>query len=169
MPACLFSVEGVLGLDSSQRGFHPSPSGLQLLGALCSGYKIFLSSTQQRKEAIDHWLTINGIGIGSHYEQLVYREAIYADLSDVDFRIAQLTALRGMGQGISLVVDADARVIAKAVHLGFDAIHWVTPIYYRPEWIPGNATVPQPWAVISEEVDRQLELKRTDARLKEDN
>jgi hypothetical protein len=158
-------VEGVLGEHDSTRGFHPLPEGLKLLGALRSGYKIILSSLKSSPESVEHWLTLNGINQGQLYETVLLREHVWADQDDAGLRIVHLTDLRARGWGVTLMVDSNPQVIARAVHLGFTGLLWATPTYYRPEFQPGSKQTPRPWQEIEQETERQLELKRTDPRL----
>lgn len=167
MSTVVVAIEGVLGNDDQARGFHPSPEGLRLLGSLRAGYKVVLSSLKGNLEAVEHWLRLNGIAQGQLYETIALRDYIWSDESDVGLRIVHYTDLRARGYDVSLVVDSNPEAIARAVHLGFTGLLWASPIYYRPEFAPDKNDTPRPWGEIEREVERQLELHRTDPRLVE--
>jgi hypothetical protein len=168
MPSVMISIENVIGADSVIQGFHPIPEGIRLVSTLRAAYKVILSSAESVESKVEHWLMLNGLTQSQIYESIVYRKNIWKDLSIPELRIAQLKELRGKGWGPTLVIDADAVVIAEAVRLGFTGMLYASASYFRPEFRPDWHGGPRPWAVIEEEVTRQLELKRTDPLLVEE-
>jgi hypothetical protein len=161
------AVEGVLGEHSTLHGFAPIPDGIKLATALRSLYRLVLGTSQPRAEAVEQWLTINGLVTPSFYGQLLHRQGPLMDAEGPDLYSGYASLLRAGGADVGLVVASDPETILRATELGFPCLLFVNPAYRWSEYRPDRKRLPRPWQDIEDEVVRQKELKATDSRLHE--
>lgn len=167
MSIALIAVEGVLGESSVIHGFYPIREGVRLAHALRSGYRIALGTVQADADSVEHWLHINGMVKPSFYDNLMYREARWADLSDPELLAAQALKMRAAGD-LDLVVSSDAESVLHATEMGIPTIFFVNPSYRWAEYRPDKKKLPVPWQKIEDETIRQMELRAGDPRLSEE-
>jgi hypothetical protein len=165
MSTCLVTVEGVLGEHSPLHGFYPVVDGVRLARALKGGYQMVFSTIQADPSSVEFWLRINGMMKPSFYEELLYRETPWTDLSDDDLQARHARHLRSNGTDVGLVVSSDPRTILTVTELGFPALLFVNPSYRWAEYRPDYKRLPRAWQDIDDEVTRQVELRAADPRL----
>jgi hypothetical protein len=161
----LISIENVLSADDRLQGKHPLTEGIRFVAAMRSAYKIILSSLDKGEAEVKFWLELNGLRRGEVFEGISFWDHDLLDQDSAGVRLEHLQRLRRSGGSVDLVVDSDPRVVAAAVREGAHGLLWASPVYVRPEMRHGKVYVPQPWAEVEAETERQLYLKRTDPRL----
>jgi len=157
------SIEGVLASEVSTSISTASPirSGIALYHALKTGFRIALSSSNEDRDLVQHWLTVHSL---SDHPVLLTRTPRDSDCSNAEVRERHLYALRGLSEDVGLLVTPSPAVAARSLFHGIPTMLFSHPTYMRPEFRPDAAPAVREWSQIEAEVDRQVVLIRTDPR-----
>lgn len=158
----MMGVEGVLGRERPGQPLVPIQSAMLLYHALAPHWSLGLCSLRhtRERETLEHWLAVQGM---AHHSYILWAEDW--DEDPIDTRMRQLQLLRGQGN-VEMMIDADPKVVAKALHQGVPSLLFSHPSYSRPEHRPDVSTADRirPWSAITEEVELQRVLAVTDSR-----
>ena len=165
MTVALVAVEDVLFEVDTIRGRHPIAAAVRLVGALTTGYKVVLCSTESSEKALEHALQVNGLIQGRHFDQVVVTRPEWYDLHDHEVRLAQFRMVSADRGQVGLYVDSDPEACALVMGAGCNVLLWNRARDTRPEFRP-ERTRPKPWSALAEEAERQVELRTADERLK---
>ncbi|MGW0061413.1 hypothetical protein ACWDTT_15985 [Streptosporangium sandarakinum] len=150
----VITLDGVLR-DTETSG--PIEEGQALYHCLSYLYRLAIIVTGPDDET---WLDVNGF----QAHQLLVAPR-HGEPGDVPIRrLRQLQALRADGERVTLLVDPDPSVIATCHRTGVTGIHYVHPIYARPEHLPDHDATITPWDQMVAELDRTRAMKAADRR-----
>jgi hypothetical protein len=80
-----------------------------------------------------------------------------------DPELEQVKYCRSHGK-VGLIVTADTELAKKLLEIGLDTLLFLHPSYLRPEFRPDGRQGMKSWALIEEEIDKQIEMMKEDPR-----
>lgn len=146
MASALVAFDGVL-----RNGDKSIPEGRRLVACLAEHYRVVIALDNSEVEAFNYWAKMEGIR--GHQEVLPGNLPLA--LRGQDARVAQIEFLRGRGEHLSLVVDANPDHIAACYRSGMAGLLFTEPGRTRPEWAPDWDEKPTPWDDLVAEIERQ--------------
>ncbi len=133
--------------------------GLMLYRALEQQASLAVIADGDTEAAATYWLTQNGL---SMHNYLVLAHP--ADpLDPGERRVAQITRLKE-SSSVDLLIDPDPSVAQAVMASGTPVLLSLHPIYARPEFRPDYKSIAKPWDTMTQDIDRQLEMRLADAR-----
>lgn len=148
-------VDGVLRQDS---GDGVIPSGLLLYNTLKETARLALLTDDERPQT-HHWLKVNGF-----VDHMYVIPPTALGLGSRETRKRQIRRLYKEGNNLAFVVEPDPEVAACLLQEGFPVMLAMHPKYSRPSFRPDYDEFTTPWSVLTEEVDRQRDLRAKDRR-----
>lgn len=146
MASALIAAEGVLRV----RG-KTIPEGRRLVSALAQVYRVVIALDDNEVDAFGYWAKMESIK--GHTE--VLPGLLPLSMRGGDPRVAQIDFLRGRGEHLALLVDADPTHVQAAFEQGMLGMLFCDPGLMRPEWRPDWDETPTPWADLVAEIERQ--------------
>ena len=122
-------------------------------------YRVLLITDD--KEKTDIWLKKQNLA--KKIDDIVQIED--SPLGDNAFRTVERERSKGK---IDFVMTDDVELTRKLIEAGIPTLVFLNPRYTRPEFRPDTRTGVKSWEAITDEMDKQQEIYREDARLSED-
>jgi hypothetical protein len=134
-------------------------TGLMLYRALEQQASLAVIADWDTEEAATYWLTQNGLT--KHSYLVLFRASDPEDPGER--RVAQITRLKE-SSSVDLLIDPDPAVAQAVMASGTPVLLSLHPIYARPEFRPDFKSVAKPWDTMTQDIDRQMEMRLADAR-----
>ena len=109
----------------------------------------------------ERWLKLNNMG--SIDEAIDHTFISGAEEKDKDLRLVEYCRSKGK---VELVITADVELAKYLLEEGLHVLLFLHPTYLRPEFRP-DGRGRKAWAAITDELDRQVDMFSSDARVEE--
>jgi hypothetical protein len=149
-------LEGVLRVVGSEAHYE---TGFALYQALALNSRLYLLSYEWTEEQMAPWLRQRGLT-----GHLAY---LHAPTPGAAGRLDALRRIRSWR--ISLVIEPDPTAAAAEIADGWSTLLHTHAAYSRPEWRPDYQGSPRPWDAVTQEIERQQQMRLTDRRLTDDD
>lgn len=147
-------VEGILRVPGGEGHID---TGWSLYQALAKNSRLYLLSHTWSEEQCATWLAKRQLtGHLSYLHQTIPGAA---------GRFEALNRIRSWRVG--LVLEPNPSIAAALLRAGWNTAVITHSAYSQPEWRPDYDATPRRWDELTEEVERQTELRLTDPRIKE--
>lgn len=111
----------------------------------------------------DFWLKLNGF---TEHIQVLTADDVARDVAEV--RLRQVMRLVSEGGMLSCVLEPDPEVGAALLAHGYPVFVPLFPSYTKPSFRPDYDGAVTPWSALTNELDRQRELRAKDDRTEQD-
>ena len=136
-------------------------TGLMLYRALeeQAALAVIADAVGETEVSATYWLSLNGL---TKHSYLVLSHPS-DPLDPGERRVMQITRLKE-SSSVDLLIDPDPVVAQAVMASGTPVLLSLHPIYARPEFRPDYKSVAKPWDTMTQDIDRQLEMRLADAR-----
>lgn len=158
-PTAVIQVDGIL----RKPGYgHVLDTGRRLYHGLAATYNVVLVSHESDKAHLKEWLAVEGFDKHAHIEWLP------SEGVTPNYWHETVNRLKARyGYPVEYAVITDPRVAARLLGYGYNVLLVANAAYAVPEWHPDTKPGVRAWQELTQEIDRQRQLRAADKRMED--